>query len=97
MMDRYSGFPFVEKLSKLSTSAITKVLTNWFNTFGWAERIRTDNGPQYRSEFDEFSKKHNILHENSSPYYPQSNGLSEASVNQMKFFLKKVNEIPEKF
>ena len=57
MMDRYSGFPFVEKLSKLSTSAITKVLTDWFNTFGWPERIRTDNGPQYRSEFDEFCKK----------------------------------------
>ena len=92
MMDRYSGFPFVEKLSKLSTSAITKVLTTWFNTFGWPQRIRTDNGPQYRSEFGEFCKEHNIIHENSSPYYPQSNGLSEAAVKQMKFLLKKVNE-----
>ena len=27
-------FPFVEKLTKLSISAIIKVLTNWFNTFG---------------------------------------------------------------
>ena len=91
-MDRYSGFPFVEKLSKLSTSAFTKVLTTWFNTFGWPERIRTDNGPQYRSEFGEFCREHNIVHENSSPYYAQSNGLSEAAVKQMKFLLKKVNE-----
>ena len=92
MIDRYSNFPFVEKLTKLSTAAIIKVLTNWFNTFGWPERIRSDNGPQYRSDFDEFCQKHNIIHENSSPYYPQSNGLSESAVKQMKFLLKKVNE-----
>ena len=33
-----------------------------------------------------------MIHQNSSPYYPQSNGLSEAAVKQMKFLLKKVNE-----
>ena len=43
MMDRYSGFSFVEKLSKLSTSAITKVLTTWFNTFG-LELTMVSNG-----------------------------------------------------
>ena len=97
MVDRYSGCPFVEKLSKLSTSAIIKVLSSWFNTFGWPERIRSDNGPQYRSEFDEFCKENFIIHENSSPYYPQSNGLSEAAVKQMKFLLKKVNENANEF
>ena len=96
-MNRYSGFPFVEKLSKLSTSAITKNLTTWFNTFGWPERIRTDNGPQYRSEFDEFCAEHSIVHENSSPYFPQSNGLSEAAVKQMKFLLKKCKENRDEF
>ena len=37
LVDRYSGFPFVEKLTKLSTIAVIKVLTNWFNRFGWPE------------------------------------------------------------
>ena len=97
MVDRYSGCPFVEKLSKLSTPAITGILKTWFNTFGWPERIRTDNGPQFRSEFGEFCKNHNILHETSSPYYPQSNGLSEAAVKQMKYLLKKVNENVSEF
>ena len=92
MVDRYSGFPFVEKLKSLKTSNITKILKEWFNNFGWPERIRTDNGPQYRSEFDEFCKDFNIIHENSSPYYAQSNGLSEAAVKQMKHLMKKVNE-----
>ena len=92
MVDRYSGFPFVERLTNLSTTAILKVLEDWFNTFGWPERIRTDNGPQYRSEFDEFCEDHNIIHENSSPHYPQSNGISEAAIKQMKFLLQKVKE-----
>ena len=32
------------------------------------------------------------MHENSSPYNPQSNGLSESAVKQMKFLLEKVGE-----
>ena len=97
MIDRYSNFPFVEKLTKLSSTAIIKVLTKWFNTFGWPERLRSDNGPQYRSEFDEFCQEHSIVHENSSPYYPQSNGLSESAVKQMKFLLEKVGENLDEF
>ena len=97
MIDRYSNFPFVQRLTKLSTAAIIKILTYWFNTFGWPERLRSDNGPQYRSEFDEFCLNHNIVHENSSPYYPQSNGLSELAVKQMKFLLKKIGENMDEF
>ena len=92
MVDRYSGFPFVEKLKNLKTSNITKILKEWFNTFGWPERIRTNNGPQNRSEFDEFWKNFNIIHENISPYFAKSNGLSEAAVKQLKHLMKKVNE-----
>ena len=33
LVDHYSNFPFVEKLTKLSSTAIIKVLTNWFNTW----------------------------------------------------------------
>ena len=54
MVDRYSGFPFVEKLKSLTTSNVLKILSTCFNTFGWPQRMRTDNGPQYRTEFDEF-------------------------------------------
>ena len=72
-------------------------MKNWFNTFGWPERIRSDNGPQYRSEFDEFCAEHSIVHENSSPYFPQSNGLAESAVKQMKFLLKKCKEDQSKF
>ena len=49
------------------------------------------------TEFDEFCKERNIIHENSSPYNPQSNGLSESAVKQMKFLLEKVGENPNEF
>ena len=92
VVDRYSGFPFVEKLTSLSTATIIKILEGYFNLFGWPERIRSDNGPQYRSEFDDFCSKHSIIHENSSPHFPQSNGLAESCVKNMKFLMKKCNE-----
>ena len=54
LIDHYSYFRFVEKLTKLSSPAMIKVLNGWFNTFGWPECLRSDNGLQYRTEFDEF-------------------------------------------
>ena len=51
----------------------------------------------FPSKIDEFCKERNIIHENSSPYNPQSNSLSESAVKQMKFLLKKVNENPNEF
>ena len=79
-------------ICSVHTSSITKVLTDWFNTFGWPERLRFDNGPQFRTEFQDFCTKNFILHENSSPYNLQSNGLSESAVKEMKFLLRKTNE-----
>ena len=46
---------------------------------------------------EQFCHKFNIRQEFSSPHYPQSNGLSESAVKQMKFLLLKCNEDQEKF
>ena len=97
LVDCYSNFPFVEKVTKLSSTATIKVLTHWLNTFGWPEHLRSDNGPQYCTKFYEFCQEHNIVHENYSPHYPQSNGLSESAFKQMKFLLKKANENLDEF
>ena len=89
LVDRYSGFPFAHRLTSTTTSAVTKVLREWFMEWGIPSVIRTDGGPQFRSEFKEFCKKLNIEHELSSPYNPRSNGLAEAAVKNMKGLLKK--------
>ena len=91
MADGYSGFPFVEQLRTLTTAAVTKTLTKWFNNFGYPSIIRSDGGPQFRSEFKNFCNNIGAEKETSSPYYAQSNGLAEAAVKQMKGLLKKHN------
>jgi hypothetical protein len=66
-------------------------MTSWFNTFGWPAVIRTDGGPQFRTEFSDFCEKHGISRDDgpSLPYNPQSNRLAESGVKQVKHLLAK--------
>lgn len=97
LVDRYSGYPFVEYLPKTSTSDVLKRLDKIFQHFGYPKRIRSDGGPQFRSEFEEYCEDHNIVHETSSPYYPESNGHAEAAVKNMKHLLEKCGGSWDKF
>jgi len=91
MVDAYSGFPFCHKLKKTHTSAVTTQLEKWFYDFGFPSSCRSDGGPQFRSEFEEFCLKYDIKHSPSSPYFPQSNGLAENGVKTCKHLIKKYN------
>ena len=90
MVDRYSFFTWVHPLRTLTTSAVTRQLKAWFQTFGLPAIAVSDNGPQFRSEFDEFCRRHFIKPVKSSAYNPESNGLAETAVKQMKRLMKKV-------
>jgi len=97
MVDRYSGFPFVEHLKSTSTEGVTRTLRTWFYDFGVPVRLRSDGGPQFRSEFQDFCKKLGIIHELASPYNPRSNGHAEAAVKNMKYLLEKYDGNWNKF
>ena len=84
MVDRYSGYAWAAKLTNTTTRHVLSHLKTWFTDFGWPLFVRSDNGPQFRSEFSYFCKAHGITHELSSPYNPESNGLGEAAVKNMK-------------
>ena len=59
-------------------------------------QIVTDNGTQYTSkEFKNFANEWKFKHTTSSPKYPQSNGLSKASVKIVKTMIKKANNRQE--
>ena len=73
------------------------MLDIWFREWGYPERIRSDNGPQFRGLFDQWCNDRNILHETSSPYNPSSNGLAEAAVKNMKALLQKCSTSGENF
>ena len=84
MVDRFSGFPFVAKLTHTSTRAIIDKLMTWFSVEGMPRRIRSDGGPQFRGPFEEWCECTGIIHEKSSAYNPESNGLAEAAVKNVK-------------
>ena len=69
----------------------------WFNMLGWPKIIRSNGGPQFRSEFDEFCEEKDIVHELTSPYNPQANGLAEAAVKNCKHLLIKCLQTGEDF
>ena len=97
LVDRASGFPWAAKLSRTDTASVTSLLERWFNDFGWPLRIRTDGGPQFRGPFKQFCSQNGIVHELSSPYHPESNGLAEQAVKTVKHLLIKCAQSDESF
>ena len=93
LVDRYSGLPMINKLGNLSSATVIRVLTELFDTFGWPLSLRTDGGPQFRSEFKAFCVAHDISHELSSPYHPESNGHAESAVKNVKHLMEKSQTI----
>jgi len=89
MVDRFSGWPWVAHLRKTDTSAVLRTIQQWFQFSGFPDRIRTDGGPQFRSDFDSFCTSHDIVHELSSAHHHESNGHAEAAVKNMKYLLQK--------
>ena len=71
-------------LQKLDTKSVTSQLESWFSDFACPRHIRTDGGPQFRSEFKDFCYPHCIPHELFSPYNPESNELAESAVKNLK-------------
>lgn len=96
-VDAYSGYPFVKLLNRTSTADVTSILTSWFRMFGFPAKIKSDNGPQYRTEFDEYCKEHGITHVTSSPYFPSSNGMAESAVKNVKRLLQKCGTTGDNF
>ena len=94
-VDRYSGWPFVSRLRSQVTQAVLLSLERWFYEWGFPRQIISDGGPQFRSEFKDWCDRHYILHQASSPYNSQSNGLAEAAVKSMKALLLKLESWKE--
>ena len=90
LIDRFSKFPLVARLSSLSSKAIINKLRSWFMLFGFPRTIRTDGGLQFRTDFRKFCEKFAVIHQLSSPYNPSSNGSAEAGMKVVKTALVKM-------
>eukprot|EP00094_Tigriopus_californicus_P010207 TCALIF_09846-PA protein Name:"Similar to K02A2.6 Uncharacterized protein K02A2.6 (Caenorhabditis elegans)" AED:0.34 eAED:0.34 QI:0/0/0/0.33/0.5/0.66/3/0/439 len=91
MVDKYSIWLCVSPLNKTNTGSIIKILEQWVMEYGIPCTIKSDGGPQFRSEFKIFCSKVGIHPEHVSPYHSRGNGLIEAFVKVSKSMLVKVD------
>ena len=64
-------------------------LEDWFLEHGKPVDVRSDRGPQFRQEFNQWCEAQKINHQLSSAYNHQSNGHAEVAVREMKYLLEK--------
>ena len=85
VVDYFSRYPEVIKLKSTTSGSIVEALKAIFSQHGVLETLVSDNGPQYAlQEFAEFAKSYDFCHVTSSPYFPQSNGQAERTVQTVK-------------
>ena len=93
IVDYYSKFPVLRKLSSTTSRVLIQEMKAVFTELGVPSVIVSDGGPQYTAtEFQDFTKHWQIEHRLSSPRNPQSNGMAECFVQTMKASLIKTIE-----
>ena len=89
VVDAYSNFPEVVKMSTTSAKATVTTLRDIFSRHGLPEIIVSDNGPQFTaSEFEQFCTSIGILHRTSAAYKPSTNGQAERVIQILKSAIK---------
>ena len=90
IVDYYSLWPEVYQLSRPDTINVIHAMKETFARHGIPVELISDNGPQFASyKYKQFSNEWQFKHTTSSPHYPRSNGLAEATVKTVKKLLKK--------
>ena len=78
IVDYFSRFVEVIKLTSTTSNAVITATKSVFSRYGVPELLMTDNGPQYVcAAFRQFAEEYNFEHITSSPHFPQSNGQAE--------------------
>ena len=85
VIDAYSKFPEVVKMSITSAKATVTTLRDIFSRHGLPKIIVSDSGPQFTaSEFEQNCTSNGILHRTSAVYKPSTNGQAERVVQILK-------------
>ncbi|KAF4521525.1 hypothetical protein B566_EDAN012214 [Ephemera danica] len=93
-VDTYSRYIEVKLLNNLTSNEIVRACKEVYARHGIPQYSFSDCGTQFVAmEFHRFTNEYGIIHETSSPRYPQSNGQAEAAVKVIKNILKKCEDL----
>ena len=93
IVDYYSRFIEMAKLSGESSANVIRHTKSIFARHGVPQEVVSDNGPQFYSwKFKEFTRLYGFTHSMSNPRFPQSNGEAERVVKTVKGHLKKAED-----
>ena len=94
LVDYTSNYPEIFRLEELSSTYIIQGLKSIFSRHGIPLMIVSDNDPKLVSqEMRQFYNTWGTVLNTSSPYFPQSNGLAERTIQTVKKQLKKAFSI----
>lgn len=85
IVDYYSEFFGISKLSDLKSITVITHCKSQFARHGIPDTFMSGNGTQFDSrEFRQFADEYGFELKTSSPTYPQSNGMAEKQYKQQK-------------
>ena len=88
IVDYFSRYYEVEIMRSTTSEKVIECLEKIFTTHGLPQSLRSDNGPQFRSEvFERYLVDNGIEHRKTTPLWPQANGEVE---RQNKSLLKRM-------
>ena len=89
LVDRYSNWLTILKLSRDTTENVITVLRKYIETFGIPINITTDGASVFTAKaFEDFCHRWGIVHRVSTAYNPQANKRSELAVKHAKKLIR---------
>ena len=91
IVDRLTGWPSVQRSrnNDSGSTGLVKLLREMFTTFGIAEELTSDGGPEFMAhEVKNFLAKYGVRHRVSSVGNPHSNQRAEVGIKSMKRLIR---------
>ena len=93
VIDYFSRYVEVAKLSRTTSPDIVVHLKSVFARHGIPDQLLSDNGPQFSaSSLAKFAEEYGFTHITTSPRYPQANGQVKRAFQTVKSMLKKATD-----
>ena len=88
ILDVFSRRLWLRALSDKKAKTVAREVQNLYREWSFPKVVQTDQGGEFKSDFDKFCNKYKIKHITSRAYHPQSQGKDERSHQSWKSKIK---------